>query len=61
MKIVIIKKGWLRQKYHFCIVSSNGRILCTSENYYNLADVRSAIESIRFEVPNAQIVIDFKQ
>ena len=55
MKIVIVTKGWLRQKYHFCIVASNGRILATSENYYNKTDCISAAESIQREVSTSFI------
>jgi uncharacterized protein YegP (UPF0339 family) len=55
MTIEIIKKKWLKQKFHFRIVARNGRVLCTSENYNNLGDVLSAIDSIKYEIPNAQL------
>ena len=58
MKIVIIKKRWLKQRYHFRIVASNGRILASSEGYRKQADCLSAAESIQKEIPNA--IIYFK-
>lgn len=38
MRVKIIKKGWLRQKYHFVILAANHKIIAVSENYYNLGD-----------------------
>jgi uncharacterized protein YegP (UPF0339 family) len=58
MKIVIIKKWWLKQKYHFRIVARNGKILASSEGYYNQDDCVDAAESIQKEIPNA--IIHFK-
>jgi len=56
MKIVIIKKWWLKQKYHFRIVAGNGKILASSEGYYNLDDCVDAAESIQKEIHNAKIL-----
>jgi uncharacterized protein YegP (UPF0339 family) len=56
MKIEIIKKRLLKQKYHFRIVAKNGRTLASSENYNNLDDVLSAIDSIKFDIVKAEIV-----
>lgn len=53
MKIIIKRKGWLRQKWHFCIVARNGQTLASSENYYNLVDCESAISTIQREIPGA--------
>jgi uncharacterized protein YegP (UPF0339 family) len=50
MKIVIKRNGWLRQKWHFCIVAQNGRTLASSGNYYNLVDCESAISTILTEI-----------
>lgn len=47
MYILIKKSGWLRQKYHFVVVAINGKVLCCSENYYNLQDCQSAAMSVR--------------
>ena len=55
MKIVIIKKWWLKQKYHFRIIAKNGKILASSEGYYNQDDCVDAAESIQKEITNAKI------
>jgi len=42
MKIFIVKKGWLKQKYHFVIKANNGKIIASSEKYYNHKDCYDA-------------------
>lgn len=56
MKIVIVKNKWRRQKYHFRIVAANSKILCTSETYHNLGDVLIAVDSIKLNIRDAEIV-----
>jgi len=51
MKIEIIRTKLLRQKYHFRIVASNGRVLASSEKYYNLQDCIDAAISINPKLP----------
>ena len=53
MKIIFKRKGWLRQKWHFCIVAKNGRTLASSERYYNLVDCESASSTIQREIGTA--------
>ena len=60
MEIIVKKKGWLRQKYHCCIVHANGNILFWSENQANLKDVADMIKSLKKDLPKAEIVYDFK-
>jgi uncharacterized protein YegP (UPF0339 family) len=56
MKIEIIKKGWLRQKWHFRIVARNGKTLAASENYHNRQDLADTLISLQKDLPNAEIV-----
>jgi len=42
MKIFIVKKGWLKQKYHFVIKANNGKTIASSEKYYNHKDCYEA-------------------
>lgn len=55
--IHIIRKGWLKQKYHSRIVASNGKILYSSEPQYNLKDLE---EMIAKYFPGVHVVYDFK-
>lgn len=56
MKIEIVKKGWLKQKFHFRIKAKNGKILASSEGYYNRQDLADTLITLMRELPNAEIV-----
>lgn len=56
MKIVIIRKSFFRQKWSFQLVANNGRILCSSEKYYNRADLVNAIDLIQRLVGTAPVI-----
>jgi uncharacterized protein YegP (UPF0339 family) len=60
MEIHIIKKWWLRQKYHATIVDTNTQITWTSENHYNRLDLEKMIAHTKKNLPNATIVYDFE-
>ncbi len=47
MKFFVKKRRFRKQKYYFKIVSDNGRILCSSEGYYNSKDILSTIDSMK--------------
>jgi uncharacterized protein YegP (UPF0339 family) len=44
------------QQYYWRIVASNGRILATSETYYNKGDAVSAAQSVKNQAASARIV-----
>ncbi|MFY1697336.1 MULTISPECIES: YegP family protein [unclassified Solwaraspora] len=44
------------QQYYWQIVASNGRILATSETYYNKSDAMSAARSVKYQAGSAPIV-----
>jgi len=62
MKFIKVKTGWsffgkihwLRQKWHFQI-KKNGRVIASSEQYFNEADVDNAIKIIQNESAYAEI------
>lgn len=56
MKIVIIRKNFFRQKWSFQLVAHNGRILASSEKYYNRVDLVNAIDLIKREIGEAEVV-----
>jgi hypothetical protein len=60
MKIIIKKKGWLKQKFHAKIVHQNGNILFWSENQANLVDLEEMIKNCKRDMPKAEIVYDFE-
>jgi uncharacterized protein YegP (UPF0339 family) len=47
MKIIIKKKRWTLQKYHFTIIAVNDKVIAQSENYYNLNDALDTAILIR--------------
>ncbi len=56
-RIIIKKKYFIRQKYHWCLVR-NGRILLYSEKYYNLKDVEEVAGHLA-KALNANIEYEF--
>lgn len=56
MIIEIIKKGWLKQKYHSRIVANNGKILFWSEPQYNKIDLEQMIDNVKRDLSTAKIV-----
>ncbi len=44
------------QKYWWVIVSGNGKILASSEMYYNKADCENAIYAVKACAENAEII-----
>lgn len=60
MKIVIKKTGWLKEKYHFNVVSKNGKVVATSEKYYNLIDCNDTIKLIQSQIPTAVIMMEWE-
>lgn len=61
MKFIIVRKWWLRKQYHFRIVAANGKILCSSQNYYNIGDVRDAIYLIKQQASKAEVKDQFEE
>ena len=59
MKISIIKKGWLRQKYHARIVDTNTQTTWVSENHTNLKDLEEMIAHTKKELSKAIVVYEF--
>jgi len=57
LKFKIIKRWWMLKKYHFRIVAANGKILASSQKYYNLCDVRDAINLIKTNSANAPVEV----
>lgn len=60
MKIEIIKKGWLKQKFHARIIHQNGNILFWSEPQVHLIDLEQMIENLKKNFSKAIVVYDFK-
>lgn len=56
MKIVISKKGWLKQKYQINVIAINGENLLTSEKYYNLKDVEDTVALLKAELSTATVI-----
>lgn len=63
MKVIFTKSlNWrLRQRYHFSIKSSNGRILCHSEQYCNLKDCTDAFILIQQQVAGCKVIHLFEK
>lgn len=55
LKFEIVKRWWMLKPYHFRIIAQNGRILASSQKYYNLSDVRDAIDLIKTDSYNAPV------
>jgi uncharacterized protein YegP (UPF0339 family) len=55
MKFVLVKSGWLTQKWHFRIVADNGEILASSEKYNNRIDCYAAIRRIKNDAGLADV------
>lgn len=60
MEIHIIKKGWLRQKYHATIVDANTQITWVTENHVNLKDLEKMILHTQKFLSKAIIIYDFE-
>lgn len=58
MHIVIKKKGWLKQKYHACIVADNGKTIFSSEKVTNLSDLEKTIVNMKKEISKAIITYE---
>lgn len=59
MKIIISKKGWLKQKYQVNVVADNGRNLLTSEKYYNEQDAEDLVTLCKKEFAGAKVVYTY--
>ena len=59
MEIHIIKKGWLKQKYHATIVDTNTQITWVTENHANLKDLEKMIAHTQKFLSKANIIYDF--
>lgn len=51
----IIKRGWLKQKWYFRVLSSNGKVLAVSEGYYNQKDCEDVVMLIKNHSESAPI------
>ena len=58
MHIVIKKKGWLKQKYHACIVANNGKTIFSSEKVINLTDLEKTIANMQRDISKAGITYE---
>lgn len=58
MHIIIKKKGWLKQKYHACIVANNGKTIFSSEKITNLSDLETTIKNMQKEIPKAIVTYE---
>jgi uncharacterized protein YegP (UPF0339 family) len=56
---ILIKKSMFRQKYHFTVVASNGKVIAVSENYYNLKDLYDTVKLLQKDLSKAEIVNTF--
>lgn len=53
----LLKRGWLKQKWYFRIISVNNKVLASSENYFNKEDCMKAIKLIKEQSQTAPINI----
>jgi uncharacterized protein YegP (UPF0339 family) len=44
-------------KYHFTLVAGNGQVIATSESYERRETALNGIESVRKNVPDAEIAV----
>ena len=56
MKIVIVKKGWLKKKYHFQIIAKNGEMIASGRPYFNRKDCEDTVALLKAEVKTAIVV-----
>lgn len=58
MRIIIKKKGWLKQKYHACIVADNGKTIFTSKNITNLLELETTISNLKKNISNTLVTYE---
>jgi len=56
MKIEEIRTGWFKQKWSFRIKASNGKVIATSEKYYNYKDMKDTICLLQKDLPTAELI-----
>lgn len=57
MKIVITKRKFRRQKWHFKIIANNNKIVATSGEFYtNKQDMLNTIELLKHDLKDAEII-----
>lgn len=56
MKFEIRRNGFFKQKWSFRIIAKNGKILASSEKYYNRIDMVHAIEIIQNGAKDCEII-----
>lgn len=56
MKFEIYRSGIIFREWRFRVISSNGRILASSEGYKNHADAEDAVWSIKHTAGSAPVI-----
>lgn len=57
MTFRVVRSRWpRRQRFHFRIVAGNGLILASSETYRDQADCLAAVDLIRQDAADAEVV-----
>lgn len=56
LTLIIVKHGWLRQKYHFQFVNIDDDVVCWSENYFNRKDCMDAVDAIKGSIDKIIII-----